>query len=286
MEQPEVQDSEVIEAQAPESTEAPQNEDDQLAGLLEDEQQSDDEIEDELDGVKVRGKKELVAKIKAERLMQADYTRKTQEVAEQRKAMEAQREQVAQQMKMAQEFAEEIGAVKAIDMRLAQLGQVNWDQLEQTDPVQAMSLQRQMRDLQAARAQVANQITTKQQQRALTEQQEIAKQVQEAAAVLQREIKGWGPEKEQQVTDFTLSLGFTHQQIRGITDPRLVKVLHDAMVLNQLRSKAQAKPKPEAQPAPVTRVTGGKASAASSGPSDRQSVDEWLKARNEQIKRK
>ena len=54
--------------------------------------------------------------------MQADYTRKTQEVAEQRKAMEAQREQVAQQMKMAQEFAEEIGAVKAIDMRLAQLG--------------------------------------------------------------------------------------------------------------------------------------------------------------------
>ncbi len=286
MEQPEVQDSEVIEAQAPESTEAPQNEDDQLAGLLEDEQQSDDEIEDELDGVKVRGKKELVAKIKAERLMQADYTRKTQEVAEQRKAMEAQREQVAQQMKMAQEFAEEIGAVKAIDMRLAQLGQVNWDQLEQTDPVQAMSLQRQMRDLQAARAQVANQITTKQQQRALTEQQEIAKQVQEAAAVLQREIKGWGPEKEQQVTDFTLSLGFTPQQIRGITDPRLVKVLHDAMVLNQLRSKAQAKPKPEAQPAPVTRVTGGKASAASSGPSDRQSVDEWLKARNEQIKRK
>ena len=87
--------------------------DDQLAGLFEDEQQSDDEIEDEPDGVKVRGKKELVAKIKAERLMQADYTRKTQEVAEQRKAMEAQREQVAQQMKMAQEFAEEIGAVKA-----------------------------------------------------------------------------------------------------------------------------------------------------------------------------
>ena len=74
-------------------------------------------------------------------------------------------------------------------MRLAQLGQVNWDQLEQTDPVQAMSLQRQMRDLQAARAQVANQITTKQQQRALTEQQEIAKQVQEAAAVLQRGSK-------------------------------------------------------------------------------------------------
>ena len=144
--------------------------------------------------------------------MQADYTRKTQEVAEQRKAVEAQSEQVAQQMKMALEFAEEIGAVKAIDMRLAQLGQVNWDQLEQTDPVQAMSLQRQMRDLQAARAQVANQITTKQQQRALTEQQEIAKQVQEAAAVLQREIKGWGPEKEQQVTDFTLSLGFTRQQ--------------------------------------------------------------------------
>ena len=129
--------------------------------------------------------------------------------------MEAQREQVAQQMKMAQEFAEKSAQSRPSICAQPNWAQVNWDQLEQTDPVQAMSLQRQMRDLQAARAQVANQITTKQQQRALTEQQEIAKQVQEAAAVLQREIKGWGPEKEQQVTDFTLSLGFTHQQIEA-----------------------------------------------------------------------
>lgn len=288
LEQPEViQDSAATEGQQPppasESTERPESD---LLGELLDEQQDDDEIEDELDGVKVRGKKDSIEKIKSERLMQADYTRKTQEVAEQRKAIEAQREHVAQQMKLAEQFAEELGAVKAIDMRLAQFGQVNWEQLEQSDPVQAMSLQRQMRDLQAARAQVANQIATKQQQRALAEQQEFAKQVQEAEAVLRREIKGWGPEKEQQVTDFTLSLGFTHQQIKGITDPRLVKVLHDAMVLNQLRAKAQQKPKPEAQPAPVTRVTGGKSVQASTGPNDKQSMDEWLKARNAQLKRR
>lgn len=288
LEQPvEVQDSAVTEGDtsATESSNTDRQESDILGELL-DEQQSDDEIEDELEGLKVRGKKDLIEKIRAERLMQADYTRKTQEVAEQRKAIESQREEIAKQAKFAQDFVEEIGAVKAIDIRLAQLSQVNWEQLEQSDPAQAMGLQRQIRELQATRAQVTNQIATKQQQRALAEQQEFAKQVQEAEAVLQREIKGWGPEKERQVTDFTLSLGFTHQQIKGITDPRLVKVLHDAMVLNQLRAKAQQKPKPEAQPAPVTRVSGGKSVQASTGPNDKQSMDEWLKARNAQVRRK
>jgi len=58
---------------------------DELTGLeadseeLESEQSEDeeDELEEDLDGVKVRGKKEALERLKAERLMQADYTRKT-----------------------------------------------------------------------------------------------------------------------------------------------------------------------------------------------------------------
>ena len=82
----------VSEPGAPDSTD-----DDLSADLLDEEQATDDELEDELEGVKLKGKKDALEKLKAERLMQADYTRKTQEVAEQRKAIEAQRAQVQQQ---------------------------------------------------------------------------------------------------------------------------------------------------------------------------------------------
>lgn len=286
MEQPEViQDSEQTQGTAPaasESHEANQPDHDLDPGLL-DEQQTEDEIEDELEGVKVRGKKDLIEKIKSERLMQADYTRKTQEVAEQRKAIESQREEVAKQAQMAQQFAEELGAAKAIDMRLAQFQQVNWDQLEQSDPVQAMRLQREMRDLQTARGQIAQSIAAKQQARTLAEQQEIAKQVQEGEAVLAREIKGWGPEKASEVRNFATSLGFTAAQVSGITDPRLVKVLHDAMTLQKLRENAKQRQKPAPQEAPVTRISAPKA-AANRDP-DRMSTNDWLKWREAQIKR-
>ena len=90
---------EQLDAQAPDSEIATANSEpstDDLSPDLLDEQQAedgtDDETEEELDGAKIRGTKAAIEKIKAERLMQADYTRKTQTVAEERKAVEAERE--------------------------------------------------------------------------------------------------------------------------------------------------------------------------------------------------
>jgi hypothetical protein len=287
LEQPEViQDSAADQGNSTPAAETAnsQTDDDLDAGLLDDEQQTDDEIEDELEGLKVRGKKELIEKIKAERLMQADYTRKTQEVAAQRKEIESRQAQIAQQMEMAQQFADELGAAKAIDMRLAQYAQVNWEQLEQADPAQAMRLQREMRDLQAQRAQVAHSIATKHQQRTLAEQQAIAKQIQEGNEVLTREIKGWGPEKANEVRSFAASLGYSEQQIAGISDPRLVRVLHDAMTLNKLRENAKKRDKPAPQEAPVTRLSAQK--TAQTRDPEKMSADEWVKWRESQLKRK
>lgn len=99
-------------------------------------------------------------------------------------------------------------------------------------------------------------------------------------------IKGWGQETKAKLHQFALSQGFDDASLANIYDPRVVKLLHDAMTLHSLRAKAQQKPKPEGQPAPVTRINGGKSSQAHTGPDDRQSMDEWLKARQSQLKRK
>lgn len=95
MEQPdtEVQDSDVSEtAPEPEA----QTDDDLIEGLPEQEPEVSDEVEEDLEGVKVRGKKDAVEKLKAERLMQADYTRKTQAAADEKRAVEAERATVKQ----------------------------------------------------------------------------------------------------------------------------------------------------------------------------------------------
>ena len=55
-------------------------------GLLETQQQPEDEIEEEFEGLKVRGKKDLLEEFKKGRMLHADYTRKTQEVAELRRS--------------------------------------------------------------------------------------------------------------------------------------------------------------------------------------------------------
>src|SRR4051812_9326565 len=57
--------------------------------------------------------KSAAEKLKAERLMHADYTKKTQEVAEQRKAVEARQADVERHATEAQEYLDEIGEIRS-----------------------------------------------------------------------------------------------------------------------------------------------------------------------------
>lgn len=252
--------------------------------LSDEEQPTDDELEEELEGVKLKGKKEALERIKNERLMQQDYTRKTQEVAEQRKAIEAHRAQVQQQAQMAQQFVEEIAAARAIDMRLSQYGQVNWAELEQADPSQAMRLQREMRELHSAKEQIAHSVAAKHQQSNWAQQQELARLTQEGEAVLSREIKGWGAEIKAKLASFAVSRGFDEASLANVYDPKVVRLLHDAYTLHQIREQARQKNPPQAQQAPVTRLGGNKTTATKDP--ERMSADEWVAWRNAQLKRK
>jgi len=288
MEQPEFQDSDVAETTAAEESHAEVVE---QPGLDHDNsdstEQVDSEEEDEIeiDGRKFALPKSAAEKLKAERLMQADYTRKTQEVAEQRKAIEAQAAAVKQQAEIHQQFVAEIAEVVSIDKQLQQYANVDWNRLSDEDPVQAMKLDRQMRELQHQRMQLAQNLTQKQQQQALARQQETAKSIQEGLAVLERDIKGWSPEVAKQVVNYAVqTLGAKQETVAGITDPGLIKAIHKAQLYDQLVAKQVTKPKPEAQEKPVTRISNSKAGVQKDP--EKMSPDDWLKWRNAQLKRR
>ena len=222
-------------------------------------EETDPDLEEELDGVKVRGKAAALEKLKAERLMQADYTRKTQEVAEQRRAIEAAAQAIARQQQVSQAHIREVAQLVAIEDRLKQFAQVNWQALSDSDPVQAQKLHIEMTQLQTRRGQVAASISQREQQRTEEAQRITAKRLQEASDVLSREIKGWSPEYAGKLLEYGVANGGNREALAQVTDPFIVKVLHKAHLYDQLQKQQAAKP---ADPAPpVTRVGGSNAGA-------------------------
>lgn len=269
MEQPaEMQDSEVaiLAADEPEQSkevaeEVGADEGEQLDAegnpVVQDQAESDDE---EID---YEGEKYKVPKVLREAfLRQQDYTQKTQAVAEQRRAIEAQAQEVQRQAQAHQQYIAEYAEAYALDNQLQQFGQINWAELIESDPVQAMKLDRQMRDLQQRRDSVVASVTQKQQQQALHMQQETAKRLQEGRAVLEREISGWSPDLAKQLNTYGQEYGFAPEELAHVSDPRQIKVLHKAWQFDQLMKKqATQKEKPKPQEKPLTRITATKGAA-------------------------
>lgn len=277
-------DSAVVEQTTTTEThgDAPEIQFDEATGLpLAQQDPEDADIEEEIEGVTLRGKKDAVERAKNERLMQADYTRKTQEVAESRRALESREAQFQQTAQAHQAHIREVAQVVAIDDRLAQFSQVNWAALTDADPVQALKLHTEFTQLQANKEKLVNTLTQRQQQAAQQQQREHARQLMDARTVLQREIKGWSPELAGKLEEFGKTLGFDEQAMSSITNPSIVKLLHKAFMFDQLEKQRTAKA-PVAPAPPATRLSGG--AASSTKRLSDLSYDEYVASRRNYIK--
>lgn len=252
------------------------------------------EVEEEdidLDGEKYRAPKKLAERLKELEqgsLRQDDYTRKTQTVAEERRAIEAERQQLVAQKQFQQQYIDAVADVKAIDKQLINYQKLDWNALTDADPVQAMKLDRQMRDLQMQRTQIISGIeqTSTQQQQA--QQQAIARQRQEAVATLQREIKGFGtPEVAKELFETGTKCGIREDEWENLDDPRLYKLINIARLYEKLVSKQTAEAKPKsAEVVPITRVTPGAGAARKSITDPNISMEDYIKLRAEAKRRK
>ncbi|HEY1605062.1 MAG TPA: hypothetical protein VGF77_05645 [Allosphingosinicella sp.] len=241
----------------------------------------DDSEEVEQDGQKFRVPKAL----KDSFLRQADYTRKTQEVADMRRAVEAER-QVLHQASDA-----EIGTlaqVRALDQQLGYYNRIDWDRWEQQDPFEAQKGWRQFQQLQQARQQTAGHFSQLVQHRNFVAQQDTARRIEEGRAVLARDIKGWGPELASGLLETgARQYGLHRAEIEeAFTDPRLVKVLHDAHQYRLIHGKQQQAQRHLAaqQAEPAARPAASR--APGQGLDDRLSAEEWARRRDEQVRKR
>ena len=241
-------------------------------------EEPDDTVEVERNGKKYHVPKEL----KDELLMQADYTRKTQELAEQRRALEAQRDEWQQ---LTDGEIKARAQVQSIDEALTEYKKVDWDTWARTDPQAAnrawMSYQ-QLKEEREGAVQTFQQLT---QQRTLQQQRETAERLQQGLAELAEKIPGWGEEKARTLLDFgEKQLGFSRAELAAIDDPRMIVALNFAFEGIGKQKAAQAAKKAEAQQAvrPAASVKGGRSPSATRV-DDRVSTDAWMKARQAQL---
>jgi hypothetical protein len=176
----------------------------------------------------------------------ADYTRKTQAIAEARKQAEA---EAAAAREERQRYAQTLEVLDA-QMRSLQPPEIDWDRLYKENPVEWV----RQREIQRTRQEQMNWV---QAQRAALEQKQAEEEQIEQSKTLEAErsrllevLPEWRDaekartEKAKIVEYATGKLGFSVEEISDIYDARAVVALRKAMLFDELMSKRdQMRPK-------------------------------------------
>lgn len=191
-----------------------------------------------------------------------DYTRKTQELSDQRKQVEQYAQHVQQQAAFQQQFQGEIAKIAAMDMQLERFKAVDWSNWTDQDPVEATKGWQRFQLLQQQRHELSNGLSQRQAQMQYEMQARTEKHLTDASHSLEMELgKAWNAETRQALKATGKEYGFNDDELSGIQDPRIVKVLYDAYQWRQLQAKkpeitkraneAPKLAKPGAKPAPA-----------------------------------
>ena len=238
----EAEDTEEVESE--EATEEPDDE-------VEEEEQSQDEVPAILK-LKVNGEdvEKPLDEVVALAQQGLDYTQKTQQVAEQRKELEAYAQQIQlqeqafqEQMQLNNVLIEDVAKITSLDQQLNQYANVNWQQLSDNDFVEAQKLFFSYNQLQQERSQLVSQFEAKKQQVVQKQSQLMSEKIAKGKEVLAKEIPNWSPETNQALLSTGKDYGFSDAELNSIVDPRHVKVLHDAMQWRKLQQNSVVKKK-------------------------------------------
>ena len=257
----------------------------------------DGQPEDELEEVEWDGEKYRIPKaLKPGLLMQADYTRKTQELAEQRRTVEQHFTSLTQQAELQQQTLEHRVNLKTVEQQLAQFQNTDWQAYTANYGAEAtataMASWQQYRE---AKAELEGAIAKTETDFQQLSERSRANAIAQADQVLSREIEGWSPQLVRDLAGYAAeNFGITPQELQdsvinpdGTADTRTFKVLarlHKAETeLAQLKAQTQ-KAQQAAKQAAVTpaKAVGQRAGGYKPGLNDDLPTEEWMRRRNAQ----
>lgn len=202
--------------------------------------------------VEFEGETVMVPKKVEQALMrQADYTRKTKDVAAARKDYASRIEAIERREQGVEKLAKAIGKVEAIDAQLASFKDTDWEKLEAENPQQASILGLRAMRLQHQRVAAVSEAEAIDRQIAGERQTDLHARQGEMLKTLAKEFPGgWDEKAGERVTEYARKAGFSVPEIQRIADARLILALEKARKFDAIEAgKAKAlKAGREAQP--------------------------------------
>jgi len=174
----------------------------------------------------------------------ADYTKKSQALAEQRKAIEAERVHLEQVKQERQAYAQKL---QALNQFLSQQDQgENLEALKESDPIgyavkvaERTEREKQLAVIRAEQQRIAQQQQAEQQQ---SLQNHLKSEAQKLSAAIPELSTPKGDEVRKQIREYAKSQGWSDEELGSVYDHRAVVALYKAMKFEQLQ-----KSKPEIQ---------------------------------------
>ncbi len=178
---------------------------------------------------------------------QADYTRKSQALAEQRKETEqiqSERMQLEQERQMYANGLQMLQEQQAA--KLKDFDSVDWEALKAEDPYQYMIKKDEYRDAQERVNNIVAEQQAVQQEQARQAQQARAHFVQQEYTRLIDALPEWGDNKStirKDIQEYASSVGFRPEEINQLADHRSILVIKKAMEYDKLTTKVAPKKK-------------------------------------------
>jgi len=167
----------------------------------------------------------------------ADYTRKTQEIAETRKVVEAERQKIEEAARLRDTYAQRLSV---IEQMLSQ-GEKAEDlaALKETDPIgyavkvaEQTERDKQLAAVRAEQQRIAQQQQSEQQERLQAHLQAESVKLQEAIPEIADPVKGQAIKTD--IRNYAKKLGFTDQELAQVYDSRAVTAIYKAMQYDKL----------------------------------------------------
>ena len=222
---------------------------DDVANLLDTTDESPDEGSDEEvreddaetqpvddEEVEYEGKTYKVPKeLKGALMKNADYTQKTQEVAEQRKSVEERVELLNQRESLMSATFDKAVELRDIQNKLSQYEQIDWQNLVDADPVQATKLNLAYQQLQREAQQKYGELQQAQSQAQNLSEQTRQKFLAEEQTKLKARLPNFDMKVAEKIKSVGKEYGLTDNELNSVVDSRYVHILHDAMKWRSLQ---------------------------------------------------
>lgn len=196
-----------------------------------------------------------------------DYTRKTQQIAETRKAVEAEAAAIRAER---EQYAQLLGALQQ-QLESVDEQPVDWDRLYTEDPIEWVRQRELARDKQEKKLAIQSE---QQRLSQLTQQQRTeelkATLAKESEALIQA-VPEWKDEKKAKaekalLIEFGQKVGYSEDELKNVFDHRAVITLRKAALYDQMMSKRKdIKPVVNNGPRPVKPSAAGRVSSTTEG---------------------